>query len=147
MKLDELHLVENIDTAYFIPLIKYQKNFGYTQEDIKSLIVPMARTGEEAISSMGDDCSLVILSNKDKTLYHYFRQLFTQVTNPQIDSIREAMVMSLVSFIGSRPNLLDTNHINSSMQLEVSQPILNDADIKNYIISVYIQKVSLNLIY
>jgi glutamate synthase (NADPH/NADH) large chain len=116
----------NVSTA---SLLDRQQVFGYTQEDIKFLLTAMAQKGEEAIGSMGNDSPLAVMSNKNKTLYHYFRQLFAQVTNPPIDPIREAMVMSLVSFIGPKPNLLDTNNINPPMRLEVSQPVLNYADI------------------
>lgn len=108
-----------------VALLDRQQAFGYTKEDIKFLLTPMALTGEEAIGSMGNDSPLAVISNKNKTLYNYFKQLFAQVTNPPIDPIREAMVMSLVSFIGPKPNLLDTNNINPPMRLEVSQPILN----------------------
>ena len=120
---------ESSEAAPAIPLMDRQQLFGYTQEDLKFLIAPMAVAGEEATGSMGNDSPLAVMSNKDKTLYHYFKQLFAQVTNPPIDPIREAMVMSLVSFIGPRPNLLDTNNINPPMRLEVSQPILDYADI------------------
>lgn len=85
--------------------------------------------GEEAIGSMGNDSPLAVLSNKNKPLYNHFKQLFAQVTNPPIDPIRENMVMSLVSFIGPKPNLLDTNNINPPMRLEASQPILDFDDI------------------
>jgi glutamate synthase (NADPH/NADH) large chain len=110
-------------------LLDRQQAFGYTQEDLKFLMAPMAVSGEEATGSMGNDSPLAVMSNKDKTLYNYFKQLFAQVTNPPIDPIREAMVMSLVSFIGPKPNLLDTNNINPPMRLEVSQPVLDYADI------------------
>ena len=110
-------------------LLDRQQAFGYSQEDIKFLMAPMAQTGEEAVGSMGNDSPLAVLSNKNKVLYNYFKQLFAQVTNPPIDSIRENMVMSLVSFIGPKPNLLDTNNINPPMRLEVSQPILDFDDI------------------
>jgi glutamate synthase (NADPH/NADH) large chain/glutamate synthase (ferredoxin) len=103
--------------------------FGYTQEDLKFLMAPMAAQGEEAVGSMGNDSPLAVLSNKNKPLYNYFKQLFAQVTNPPIDPIRENMVMSLVSFIGPKPNLLDTNNINPPMRLEVSQPVLDFKDI------------------
>ncbi|MEI7532373.1 MAG: glutamate synthase-related protein [Betaproteobacteria bacterium] len=109
-------------------LLDRQQAFGYTQEDIKFLMAPMAQAGEEATGSMGNDSPLAVLSNKNKTLYNYFKQLFAQVTNPPIDPIRENMVMSLVSFIGPKPNLLDTNNINPPMRLEVSQPILDFSD-------------------
>ena len=111
-----------------VPLLDRQQAFGYTQEDLKFLMSPMAVMAEEAIGSMGNDSPLAVMSNKLKPLYHYFKQLFAQVTNPPIDPIREAMVMSLVSFVGPRPNLLDTNNINPPMRLEVSQPILDFAD-------------------
>jgi len=112
-----------------IPLLDRQQLFGYTQEDIKFILTPMATTAEESIGSMGNDSPLAVMSNKNKTLYSYFKQLFAQVTNPPIDPIREAMVMSLVSFIGPKPNLLDTNNINPPMRLEVQQPVLDYADI------------------
>ncbi|AMP02978.1 glutamate synthase-related protein [Collimonas pratensis] len=128
VKLDELK-AEPSESGSTIPLLDRQQLFGYTQEDIKFLMSPMAAAAEEAIGSMGNDSPLAVMSNKNKTLYHYFKQLFAQVTNPPIDPIREAMVMSLVSFIGPKPNMLDTNNINPPMRLEVSQPILNYDDI------------------
>ncbi|WP_292934277.1 glutamate synthase-related protein [Noviherbaspirillum sp.] len=128
IKLDELES-EPEEPKSTIPLLDRQQLFGYTQEDMKFLLAPMATTGEEAIGSMGNDSPLAVMSNKNKTLYHYFKQLFAQVTNPPIDPIREAMVMSLVSFVGPKPNLLDTNNINPPMRLEVSQPVLDYADI------------------
>ena len=111
-----------------ISLLDRQQAFGYTQEDLKFLMAPMAVLGEEATGSMGNDSPLAVMSNKLKPLYSYFKQLFAQVTNPPIDPIREAMVMSLVSFIGPKPNLLDTNNVNPPMRLEVSQPILGFDD-------------------
>jgi glutamate synthase (NADPH/NADH) large chain len=109
-------------------LLDRQQAFGYTQEDIKFLMSPMAANGEEGIGSMGNDSPLAVLSDKNKPLYNYFKQLFAQVTNPPIDPIREAIVMSLVSFIGPKPNLLDINQVNPPMRLEVSQPVLDFAD-------------------
>ena len=111
-------------------LLDRQQAFGYTQEDIKFLMSPMAANGEEATGSMGNDSPLAVLSNKNKSLYNYFKQLFAQVTNPPIDPIREAIVMSLVSFVGPKPNLLDINQVNPPMRLEVSQPVLNVADMQ-----------------
>ncbi|GKS75471.1 glutamate synthase subunit alpha [Acidovorax sp. SUPP950] len=110
-----------------LPLLDRQQAFGYTQEDIKFLMAPMAKNGEEGIGSMGNDSPLAVLSGKNKPLYNYFKQLFAQVTNPPIDPIREAIVMSLNSFIGPKPNLLDINQVNPPMRLEVSQPILDFA--------------------
>ncbi|SDP59367.1 glutamate synthase (NADPH/NADH) large chain [Rhodoferax sp. OV413] len=109
-------------------LLDRQQAFGYTQEDIKFLLSPMAQAGEEGIGSMGNDSPLAVLSDKNKPLYNYFRQMFAQVTNPPIDPIREAIVMSLVSFIGPKPNLLDINQVNPPMRLEVAQPILDFED-------------------
>jgi len=111
-----------------VSLLDRQQAFGFTQEDLKFLIAPMAAAGEEAIGSMGNDSPLAVLSDKNKPLYNYFKQLFAQVTNPPIDPIREAIVMSLVSFIGPKPNLLDINQVNPPMRLEVSQPILDFSD-------------------
>ena len=111
-----------------VTLLDRQQAFGYTQEDIKFLMAPMATNGEEGIGSMGNDSPLAVLSDKNKPLYSYFKQLFAQVTNPPIDPIREAIVMSLVSFIGPKPNLLDINQVNPPMRLEVAQPILDFAD-------------------
>jgi glutamate synthase (NADPH/NADH) large chain len=82
-------------------------------------------SGEEATGSMGNDSPLAVLSNKSKPLFNYFRQLFAQVTNPPIDPIREQLVMSLVSFIGPKPNLLGINEINPPYRLEVAQPVLD----------------------
>ena len=111
-------------------LLDRQQAFGYTQEDIKFLMSPMAVNGEEGTGSMGNDSPLAVLSNKNKPLYNYFKQLFAQVTNPPIDPIREAIVMSLVSFVGPKPNLLDINQVNPPMRLEVGQPVLNVADMR-----------------
>ncbi|MDP3343430.1 MAG: glutamate synthase-related protein [Hydrogenophaga sp.] len=124
--------VEGPATAEPLPcdvaLLDRQQAFGTTQEDIKFLLAPMAAAGEEALGSMGNDSPLAVLSDKNKPLYNYFKQLFAQVTNPPIDPIREAIVMSLVSFIGPKPNLLDINQVNPPMRLEVSQPVLDFAD-------------------
>jgi hypothetical protein len=79
---------------------------------------------------MGTDSALPVLSRKNKTLYSYFKQLFAQVTNPPIDPIREELVMSLVSFVGPKPNLLNTADINPPIRLEVSQPVLTKGDIE-----------------
>ncbi|MDB5798466.1 MAG: glutamate synthase subunit alpha [Paucimonas sp.] len=128
VKLDEIK-TDTVEPASAVSLLDRQQVFGYTQEDVKFLMSPMALQGEEAVGSMGNDSPLAVMSNKNKPLYNYFKQLFAQVTNPPIDPIREAMVMSLVSFIGPKPNLLDTNNINPPMRLEVSQPILDYADI------------------
>ena len=111
-------------------LLDLQQAFGYTQEDIKFLLSPMAIEGQEAIGSMGTDTPVSVLSEKPKLLYTYFKQNFAQVTNPPIDPIREELVMSLVSFIGPRPNLLDLKGMSSVKRLEVRQPILTNEDLE-----------------
>jgi glutamate synthase domain-containing protein 1 len=100
IKLDDLPTPSEQREALRESLLDLQQAFAYTQEDVKFLMVPMANNGEEPVGSMGNDSPLAVLSNKDKTLYHYFKQLFAQVTNPPIDPIREELVTSLVSFIG-----------------------------------------------
>ncbi|WP_374691042.1 glutamate synthase-related protein [Accumulibacter sp.] len=126
IKLDELpspHAAQ--PGAYPASLLDRQQAFGYTQEDLRFILEPMAGSGEEATGSMGNDSPLAVLSNRSKPLFNYFRQLFAQVTNPPIDPIREQLVMSLVSFIGPKPNLLGINEINPPYRLEVSQPVLD----------------------
>ncbi|MCC0053257.1 MAG: glutamate synthase large subunit [Rhodobiaceae bacterium] len=113
-----------------VPLFDRQKAFGYTQEDTRLLMAPMAVTGQEAIGSMGTDTPISALSGKPKLLYTYFKQNFAQVTNPPIDPIREESVMSLVSFIGPRPNLFDLEGLSSQKRLEVRQPILTNDDLE-----------------
>jgi len=129
VKLDELPKPAEQELPSELPLLDRQQAFGYTQEDLKFLMSPMALQAEEATGSMGNDSPMAVTSNKLKPLYNYFRQLFAQVTNPPIDPIRENLVMSLVSFIGPKPNLLDLNNINPPMRLEVSQPVLDFDDI------------------
>ncbi len=111
-------------------LLDLQQAFGYTQEDLKLLLPPMAVTGQEAIGSMGTDTPMSALSDKPKLLYTYFKQNFAQVTNPPIDPIREELVMSLVSFIGPRPNLFDLEGSEAQKRLEVRQPILTNEDLE-----------------
>jgi glutamate synthase (NADPH/NADH) large chain len=105
-------------------LLDTQQAFGYTQEDIKFVMQPMVQNGEEGAGSMGNDAALPVLSAKPKLLYNYFKQLFAQVTNPPIDPIREELVMSLVTFVGPKPNLLGVDEATPPMRLEASQPVL-----------------------
>jgi glutamate synthase (NADPH/NADH) large chain len=109
-----------------VALLDRQQAFGYTQESLKFLMGPMAYMGQEAIGSMGTDTPISALSSRPKLLHTYFKQNFAQVTNPPIDPIREELVMSLVSFIGPRPNLLDLEGTSKLKRLEVSQPILKN---------------------
>jgi glutamate synthase (NADPH/NADH) large chain len=110
-------------------LLDSQQAFGYTQEDIQFFLEPMASAGDDPIGSMGSDTPIAVLSKKPKLLYNYFKQNFAQVTNPPIDPIREELVMSLVSMIGPRPNLLG-RAAGSHKRLEVSQPVLTNADVE-----------------
>jgi len=125
IKLDALPAPKEKREPARAALLDRQQAFGYTQEDVKFLMVPMAEAGHEPVGSMGNDSPLAVLSSKNKTLYHYFKQLFAQVTNPPIDPIREELVMSLVSFIGPKPNLLGIDEMNPPLRLEVSQPVLD----------------------
>jgi glutamate synthase (NADPH) large chain len=109
-------------------LLDRQQAFGYTQEDQQLFLEPMAANGDDPIGSMGGDTPIAVLSRRSKLLYEYFKQNFAQVTNPPIDPIREELVMSLVSMIGPRPNLLG-HEAGTHKRLEVSQPILTNEDL------------------
>jgi glutamate synthase (NADPH/NADH) large chain len=120
----ELHVSNQAD------LLDLQQAYGYTQEDLKFLLSPMLERGEEAIGSMGTDTPISALSDRAKPLYTYFKQNFAQVTNPPIDPIREELVMSLISFIGPRPNLLNLEGTSAQKRLEVANPILSNDDLE-----------------
>ncbi|KWV91543.1 glutamate synthase large subunit [Erythrobacter sp. YT30] len=134
-KLDELEIVdpefeelpqeENAETP---TLLQAQQAFGYTQEDVSRFLEPMAVKADDPIGSMGTDTPLAVLSSKSRLLYDYFKQNFAQVTNPPIDPIREELVMSLLSMIGPRPNLLG-REAGTHKRLEVEQPILTNDDL------------------
>ncbi|HAI10837.1 MAG TPA: glutamate synthase large subunit, partial [Phycisphaerales bacterium] len=111
-----------------LDLTLQQIAFGWDSEELKIIFKPMLTTGAEAVGSMGDDTPLSVLSKRPKLLYSYFKQLFAQVTNPAIDSIREEVVMSLECFIGPEGNLLDTTpqHVN---RLRVPHPILTNEEV------------------
>jgi glutamate synthase (NADPH) large chain len=105
-----------------------QQAFGYTTEDVQFFLEPMAREGDDPVGSMGTDTPIAAFSDRPKLLYNYFKQNFAQVTNPPIDPIREELVMSLISMIGPRPNLLG-HEVGTHHRLEVAQPILTDGDL------------------
>ena len=128
--LEDLPDVATTGTRSPLSLRDQQRAFGYSQEDLALLLLPMASTGEEAIGSMGTDTPLSALSERAKSLFSYFRQNFAQVTNPPIDPIREQLVMSLVAIIGPRPNLFDLKGLSTTKRLEARQPILTDADLE-----------------
>ncbi|MGH6967295.1 MAG: glutamate synthase large subunit, partial [Phenylobacterium sp.] len=130
-KLDELGLAAEPETPLSndpATLLDRQQAFGYTQEDLSFFLEPMGRLGDDPLGSMGADTPIAVLSKRPKLLYEYFKQNFAQVTNPPIDPIREELVMSLVSMIGPRPNLLG-RHAGNHKRLEVAQPILTDEDL------------------
>ena len=128
--LEELKPVQARESRTDVSLLDRQQAFGYTQEDLKLLMSPMAVTGQEAVGSMGTDTPISALSSQSKLLYTYFKQNFAQVTNPPIDPIREELVMSLVSFIGPRPNIFDLEGTSRRKRLEVRQPILTNEDLE-----------------
>ena len=104
-------------------LLKRQITFGYTSEDLRMILAPMAQSGMEAIGSMGVDTPLAILSDQSQHLSYYFKQLFAQVTNPPIDSIRERSIMSLISFVGSNENILTETPAHCRL-VQLDQPVL-----------------------
>ena len=107
---------------------KLQKSFGYTYEDVKTSILPMALTGTEQISAMGNDSPLAVLSRRNQPLFNYFKQLFAQVTNPPIDAIREEVVTSTTVYVGSEGNILEESPDNCKT-LRVNNPILTSTDL------------------
>ncbi len=109
-------------------VLQHQKAFGYTFEDLRMIIAPMARDGKEALGSMGDDTPLAVLSDKPQPLYNYFKQLFAQVTNPPLDAIREELVTSTESLLGSEGNLLDPQPA-SCRQISLPHPLLTDEEL------------------
>ncbi|MDP4090258.1 MAG: glutamate synthase large subunit, partial [Bacillota bacterium] len=132
-KLDDY---ENSEVDIKLPnefLKEKQSAFGYTLEDLKDIIAPMAEQGKEPLGSMGNDTPLAVLSNKPQNLFAYFKQLFAQVTNPPIDPIREKLVMSLMNYMGAQENIL-TDVFEDNYFIEIDRPILRNeemAKIKN----------------
>ena len=110
-------------------LRRRQLAFGYSQEDMKVILAPLARNAEEAVGSMGNDSPLAVLSDRKPLLYSYFKQLFAQVTNPPVDSIRESVVMSVQASVGSERNLLDETP-EHARQLVIDNPILLDSELE-----------------
>ncbi|HJT72709.1 MAG TPA: glutamate synthase large subunit, partial [Chitinophaga sp.] len=110
-------------------IFKYQRAFGYTTEDLNTIIAPMALDGKEPIGSMGTDVPLAVLSDQPQHLSSYFKQLFAQVTNPPIDPIRERLVMSLATFVGNNGNLLDEDPLHCH-GLALRHPILNNYELE-----------------
>jgi glutamate synthase domain-containing protein 2/glutamate synthase domain-containing protein 1/glutamate synthase domain-containing protein 3 len=127
--LDQLAEPPRVHPSDHATITRRQRAFGYTDEDVRLLMTPMATNAEEPVGSMGTDTPLACLSDKPQPLFNYFKQLFAQVTNPPIDPIREEMVMSLVSYIGTERNILDETpeHCHT---LKLPHPILNRRDLE-----------------
>src|SRR5579863_255189 len=119
----------NLQQPDHVTIRQRQQAFGYTIEDLKMLMTPMAVTGEEPVGSMGTDTPLAVLSTRPQLLFNYFKQLFAQVTNPPIDPIREQLVMSLVTNIGPKLNLLGETP-EHARRIRVQQPVLTNADLE-----------------
>ncbi|NCR53235.1 MAG: glutamate synthase large subunit [Microcystis aeruginosa L211-07] len=128
VNLDDLPAVETAPTETPVSLIQQQTAFGYTFEELRLLLAPMGRDGVEAVGSMGSDTPLAVLSDRPKLLYDYFQQLFAQVTNPPIDSIREEIITSPITTIGAERNLLDPQP-ESCHLIKLNSPILTNAQL------------------
>ena len=129
INLDDLPLNHDIKQPNHNTILQRQKCYGYTQEDMKMILTPMANEAYEATGSMGNDSALSILSHKSINLYNYFHQLFAQVTNPPIDPIREESVMSLTSYIGPQGNLFQQVDENRKF-IKLSSPILTNEQLE-----------------
>ncbi len=129
ISINELPEPLNLHQPDHATLRQRQQTFGYTIEDLKMLLTPMAVNGEEAVGSMGHDTPLAVLSDRPQLLFKYFKQLFAQVTNPPIDPIRERLVMSLITTIGPKANLL-TETPQHARRIKIQQPILTNADLE-----------------
>ncbi|MFZ5864079.1 MAG: glutamate synthase large subunit [Nitrospirota bacterium] len=129
LSLDELPQPMSVPQPDHATLRQRQQAFGYTVEELKMVLTPMVVNGEEAVGSMGTDTPLAVLSERPQLLFKYFKQLFAQVTNPPIDPIREALVMSLVTNIGPKPNLL-SEAPETCRRIKVQQPILTNFDLQ-----------------
>ncbi len=108
-----------------------QHVFGYTCEDLKILMAPMAESGNEAVGSMGNDAALAVLSDRPQLLYNYFKQLFAQVTNPPVDAIREEIIMSMATTVGREFNLLEPTP-ESARQIKLQTPILTNEELNKF---------------
>jgi len=124
-----LPLVQKTQQPTSFTLTQRQAVFGYSLEDLETILAPMAITGQEPLSSMGNDAPLAVLSDKSQNLFNYFYQLFAQVTNPPIDPIREESIMSLLSFVGGEANLLAETPQHCRV-IELSQPVLDNDDLE-----------------
>ena len=128
VSLDDVSSSQPADPIPAEELNRLQQAFGYNVEELRLLTTPMAENGYEAVGSMGNDAPLAVLSDQNQLLFNYFKQLFAQVTNPPLDAIREELVTSLVTFIGSEQNLFDETPLHCR-QLRLESPIIDDVDL------------------
>ncbi len=128
VKLSDLPDVPGVNGHLDEPLVKLQRTFGYTLEDLKIIIGPMATDGYEPLGSMGNDTPLAVLSERPQLLYNYFKQLFAQVTNPPLDAIREEIITSMITTIGSEGNLLEETPEQCNL-LRLEGPVLTNVEL------------------
>ncbi len=127
--LEDLPTPKQVHGNDFNTLVERQRAFGYTQEELQILLLPMGEGGAEPIGSMGNDTALAILSDRPQPLFNYFKQLFAQVTNPPLDAIREELVTSVATFIGSEQNLFDETPLHAR-QLRLKEPVLTNEELE-----------------
>ncbi|HEY2759583.1 MAG TPA: glutamate synthase large subunit [Pirellulales bacterium] len=128
VRLDDLSEVAGVNGHLGEPLVKLQRVFGYTLEDLRIIMSPMAIDGYEPLGSMGNDTPLAVLSDRPQLLYNYFKQLFAQVTNPPLDAIREEIITSMITTIGSEGNLLDET-ADQCRLLRLEAPVINNGEL------------------
>src|SRR5207244_6348718 len=146
--------IEDLPAAPYLPapshetVLRRQQTFGYTHEDVRILIAPMAAGGEEAIGSMGTDASLAVLSDRPRLLYDYFKQLFAQVTNPPLDAIREELVTTMGSTVGPEGNLLEARP-ESCRQIKIKYPIIDNDQLAKlrYVYEPAFKSITLPMLY
>jgi glutamate synthase (ferredoxin) len=129
IELKDLPDVEHVPAKEHQSVLKRQRAFGYTSEELKLIIGPMAKDGIDPIGAMGTDTPLAVLSDKPQLLYNYFKQLFAQVTNPPIDALREELITSTITMIGSEGNLLNPE-AKSCRQIKLKTPVLNNEELE-----------------
>ena len=128
-KISVRSLFDSISASAEMPdLVGRQRQFGFTQEDVELIIRPMMLKGAEPLGSMGNDAPLAVLSGKAPLLFNYFKQLFAQVTNPPIDPIREELVMSLTTYIGNHPNILEETPEHARL-IKMARPVITDEEL------------------
>ncbi len=128
MRLDDLPDIAGVNGHLDEPLVKLQRAFGYTLEDLRIILGPMGTDGYEPIGSMGNDAPLAVLSERPQLLFNYFKQLFAQVTNPPLDAIREEIITSMITTIGSEGNLLDETPEQCRL-LRLETPVITNGEI------------------